>query len=193
MSDADTPLPPYTRDPETISVRSAAPSYVSNAPSYRSQLPVERRGQPQNHNRSGVNGNQPIAASEFPNTNIAAWSSIHGHQSRAYLNVASRRADIPNHWISNCTGQLMNIPCSGATTSIISSDAAVGAEARRDRDAEALREESKAWEFMLGQMKDWEERERDWRKFREGVEGRRKKGFGGRFLAGLGRGAGWGG
>lgn len=37
------------------------------------------------------------------------------------------------------------------------------------RGEEAVRYEGKAWEFMLAQMADWEERERSWRRFREQV------------------------
>ncbi|KAF1987398.1 hypothetical protein K402DRAFT_47579 [Aulographum hederae CBS 113979] len=34
---------------------------------------------------------------------------------------------------------------------------------------EALRNEGKAWDFLLAQMMDWEERERSWGRFREGL------------------------
>ena len=38
---------------------------------------------------------------------------------------------------------------------------------------EALRQENKTWDFMLGQMADWTERERSWDGFKKNVEGRK--------------------
>ena len=38
---------------------------------------------------------------------------------------------------------------------------------------EALRQENKTWDFMLGQMADWQERERSWEGFKKNVEGRK--------------------
>jgi hypothetical protein len=44
------------------------------------------------------------------------------------------------------------------------------------RGDEVLRAENRSWDFMLGQMADWEERERSWNKFRDEVSrGRRMK------------------
>ena len=40
---------------------------------------------------------------------------------------------------------------------------------RRCGDEEALRQEMKSWDFMLGQMGDWRERERSWEQFRREV------------------------
>jgi len=40
---------------------------------------------------------------------------------------------------------------------------------------EALRYESKSWDFMLAQMVDWDEREQSWNKFRKEVSGGRRK------------------
>jgi len=41
---------------------------------------------------------------------------------------------------------------------------------------EALKYESKGWDFMLGQMSDWEEREQSWNNFRRDLNcGRRLK------------------
>jgi len=39
---------------------------------------------------------------------------------------------------------------------------------------EALRYESKGWDFMLGQMKDWDEREQSWNNFRRDLNGGRR-------------------
>ncbi|KAF2836158.1 hypothetical protein M501DRAFT_1019360, partial [Patellaria atrata CBS 101060] len=40
------------------------------------------------------------------------------------------------------------------------------------RGDQAVRNESKAWDFMVGQMEDWEERERAWRRFRGEARGK---------------------
>ena len=40
---------------------------------------------------------------------------------------------------------------------------------QRCGDEEALRQEKKTWDFMLGQMNDWRERERSWEQFRREV------------------------
>ena len=40
-------------------------------------------------------------------------------------------------------------------------------------EREALRQENKSWDFMLGQMSDWQERERSWEGFKKNVEGRK--------------------
>lgn len=41
---------------------------------------------------------------------------------------------------------------------------------------EALRNEDKSWDFMLNQMKDWDEREQSWNNFRKDLNcGRRMK------------------
>lgn len=65
------------------------------------------------------------------------------------------------------------------------------AEARQQRIAREvgesmLREEDKQWDWMLAQMKTWEERERNWTRFRqEATNSRRKTLFrriGGRLL-----------
>jgi len=42
------------------------------------------------------------------------------------------------------------------------------------KEDEALRNESKGWDFMMAQMADWEERERSWMRFRESVRGPRR-------------------
>jgi hypothetical protein len=101
-------------------------------------------------------------------TNISSWSSIHGHQSRAYLSVANRRAARPQF---SHTPAPRLLPGSAALTP---SDAPIlSADARRERDEKALQEENKSWEFMLSQMADWDEREREWRRFKADVEGRK--------------------
>jgi len=41
--------------------------------------------------------------------------------------------------------------------------------------AAALKYESKGWDFMLAQMKDWDEREQSWNNFRRDLNGGRRK------------------
>ncbi|MCJ1485820.1 hypothetical protein MMC06_005995 [Schaereria dolodes] len=99
------PLPLYTRrDPETVSIRSSAPSYVSEAPTYHSSRPENHRSitftpglQPaiyapgfNRHRSTGSVGE--ISNHKF---NISEWSSVsNGPQARHYQNVAHRRATI---------------------------------------------------------------------------------------------------
>ncbi|KZF25454.1 hypothetical protein L228DRAFT_265923 [Xylona heveae TC161] len=44
---------------------------------------------------------------------------------------------------------------------------------REEQENCALRQENKSWDFMLGQMSDWQERQRSWAKFRDEVRGTR--------------------
>ncbi|KAI9709867.1 MAG: hypothetical protein M1812_007575 [Candelaria pacifica] len=106
------PLPLYTRDPETASIRSSAPSYISEAPSYHSSAPrptlhtrsislasstAPNEGRPTPRFAPGFRrGSQGIISDvEAHNYNIASWSSVtSGHQARHYQNVAHRRATI---------------------------------------------------------------------------------------------------
>jgi len=43
--------------------------------------------------------------------------------------------------------------------------------ARENRGNEVLIREDRRWDWLLGQMKDWEEREKSWSGFRQEVEG----------------------
>jgi len=168
MAHAEATLPLYSRDPETTSIRSAAPSYISNAPSYHSQrITAEQRGS-QSQGRACREDKHAILSPYAGSASNISWSSIQGHQSRAYLSVANRRAARPQ---SSTAPAPRPLPRS---TTLASDTPALSAEARRERDEEALQEENKSWEFMLSQMADWDEREREWRKFKAGVEERRK-------------------
>ncbi|KAI9774519.1 MAG: hypothetical protein M1840_002766 [Geoglossum simile] len=172
MPDIEAPLPAYSRDIETTSIRSAAPSYFSNAPSYHSQRVTAERGESHSHSqgRTCRGGGSTGLGSGIGSASNVSWSSIQGHQSRAYLSVANRRAarPQPSHI------PVPRLPLHSADPASPSDSPAPSMEARRERDEEALREESKSWEFMLSQMADWDEREREWRKFRAGVEERGK-------------------
>ncbi|MCJ1238659.1 hypothetical protein MMC14_006650 [Varicellaria rhodocarpa] len=98
------PLPLYSRrDPEAISIRSSAPSYVSEAPTYISTVPpspppLERTQTASIPTPTFAPGFRPIfpsSVSDISNHrfNINEWSSVRsGHQSRHYQKVADRRA-----------------------------------------------------------------------------------------------------
>lgn len=102
------PLPLYTRDPETTSIRSSAPSYTSEVPSYHSSRPVNPRsitlavdtGLPSRRYAPGFHrglSTGSLSNVENHKFNIAEWSSVtSGHQARHYHNVAHRRAIIAN-------------------------------------------------------------------------------------------------
>ena len=47
--------------------------------------------------------------------------------------------------------------------------------ARKQWGDEVLRQEDKRWDFLVGQMADWQERERSWKTFRRELE--RNRGF----------------
>ena len=102
------PLPLYTRDPETTSIRSSAPSYTSEVPSYHSSRPINQRsitfavdsGLPSRRYAPGFH--RGVSTGSLSNVenhkfNISEWSSVtSGHQARHYHNVAHRRATIAN-------------------------------------------------------------------------------------------------
>ncbi|KAJ9635926.1 hypothetical protein H2199_008280 [Coniosporium tulheliwenetii] len=97
------PLPLYRRDPDSISIRSSAPSYVSEAPTYTSRrtsiplVPSATYGASSLVECSSITergpGLPPMKDIENHNYNISHWSSIHtSQQHRQYQNVARRRA-----------------------------------------------------------------------------------------------------
>ncbi|KAF2489297.1 hypothetical protein BU16DRAFT_177849 [Lophium mytilinum] len=251
------PLPLYQRDPETASIRSAAPSYVSDAPTYtsrRQSIPAPnattnspsrlsttpsrattstpasasppRLGLPSPRYAPGFQSRAHGSSSDLSahNYNISHWSNIHSnHQSRQYENVARRRASqaVNTTLIINTPLSTPLPPSTSHTTSSTALDSSaagaypadtvhtptspledpylVGEEAAEKarkqriyremclRGEEALKHESKTWDFMLGQMADWEERERSWGKFRETVNTGRTKLLGRRIGLGGGR------
>ncbi|KAM0247001.1 hypothetical protein ACHAQJ_010029 [Trichoderma viride] len=205
-------------DFDTASVRSAAPSYVSEVPSYHSRTthseaspaytatvataattttsaigPSSRRnisGTP-----SSLPGRQTIGLPPLPpiapssalsihNFRIPTWSANNAPAARHYRNVAERRA---------VDGQLQAAAAEviGMRDSIISRQndnyetpvirpledpylvgEQAAAEARQQRIAREvgenmLREEDKQWDWLLAQMKTWEERDRKWARFRQ--------------------------
>ncbi|KAI9878198.1 MAG: hypothetical protein M1830_001590 [Pleopsidium flavum] len=155
------PLPLYSRDPETISIRSSAPSYTSEAPSYHSSRPPNLRsitfaadttrppsrfpanpGLPSSRYAPGFSrGRSTGSVSNVENHkfNISEWSSVtSGHQARHYQNVAHRRATIASAEDErNALAMAMQTPKSQAD---IIKEANVS-ENRRDSDSGEEKEE----------------------------------------------------
>ncbi|KAI9839210.1 MAG: hypothetical protein M1819_003203 [Sarea resinae] len=143
--------------------------------------------------------NSIASAVEQPgfNFNISQWSSPHSsHQARHYQNVAHRRANVlaeaerivrdaavPSVVVAPLN-TVTTPPTSVAPASPHEDPDLVGHEAaertrmrrlymQKCADEEALRQEGKAWDFLLQQMADWGERDRSWKKFRNDVVGSR--------------------
>ncbi|KAI9797908.1 MAG: hypothetical protein M1825_005677 [Sarcosagium campestre] len=121
---------------------------------------------------------------------IRSWSSIASSpQERLYHSVAKRRATMANvesERLAMVSASSMLLaraqPPAECAEDIIEEDPfLVGSEAaeqarkerlkrKRARGEEVLRQEDKAWDFMLGQMADWDERERSWARFKRESE-----------------------
>ncbi|KAF1960598.1 hypothetical protein CC80DRAFT_261022 [Byssothecium circinans] len=235
------PLPLYSRrDPDTLSIRSAAPSYVSDTPTYTSYrtptsllpplLPHQEttQGLPAPRYAPGFQNraNGSIADINMNNFNIGGWSSTRtSNNSKQYNAVARRRANQAksNTQTTALLNSLSAVPSSMSTASLdppatpssrvspsssstdvnaypvrvgssadplnpredpylVGEEAADRARAQRVyremclRGEEAARYESRSWDFMMGQMADWEERQRSWKGFRKSVG--RSKAFG---------------
>ncbi|MCJ1464492.1 hypothetical protein MMC07_003105 [Pseudocyphellaria aurata] len=105
-------LPRYTRDPETTSIRSSAPSYTSEAPSYHSnlispsRLPRSVTSPPncvpttsRNYTAPGYSSSSRSSVSNVQHHayNISEWSSAtNGPRARHYQAVANRRVNDPS-------------------------------------------------------------------------------------------------
>ncbi|KAF2423772.1 hypothetical protein EJ08DRAFT_700889 [Tothia fuscella] len=235
------PLPLYTpperplshaTDPETSSIRSAAPSYSSEVPAYTPRAPVQQHARPEQQglpNRRYAPGFQPrpegsIADVRNHNYNISNWSQVRsGHAAKTYENVARRRAEREDPvaavlggagrrrsdpedplaavltWAQLPAGvtppaSYIHVGSKPAPAAIIApliprEDPELVGEMAAQRAKEqrlyrekckndpkaALSYESKGWDFMLAQMKDWEEREQSWSNFRNDIAGGRRK------------------
>jgi hypothetical protein len=229
-------------DFETASIRSTAPSYVSEVPSYHSQAytaepipaysprsrvagasssratapPRQASHQSATESRQQQVGLPPIPAApqtQLPslyNFRTPTWSANNALAARQYHNVAARR--ISDGRYSGGAGvaasDSVNVPKrTPAATMAIQNDSSstirpledpylVGeAAAARARQERILREsgedilvrEDKQWDWLLSHLKDMDERERSWTRFRRDMEmgQQRKKLFrrmGGRLL-----------
>lgn len=188
-------VPRSHHDVDTISIRSAAPSYISAAPSYHSlhnhgSIPMPRRTTAPPINR----GREP-SLDDFRHN---AWSSTRAHpNARLYHSVAHRRATIA---AAQDHQQLLTAAaCPRAALQLLQQKAAevelrLGAledpvlvgeqaaeEARRERlrregrlGDEILIREDKRWDWLLSQMRDWESRETSWNAFRKDLDAGKK-------------------
>lgn len=225
------PLPLYTRnDPDAVSIRSAAPSYVSETPTYTSRRPSssqppapsllppvspnqQTRGLPAARYAPGFQSRAPGSVSDLNvnNYNIGSWSSTLTSQNRRqYQAVAKRRANSAANSPANTNAILNSLsavppplsssrngsPNSSSTDVnaypvqvgnsaepvspledpyLVGEEAASRARAQRVyremclRGEETTRYETRSWDFMMGQMADWEERDQSWRNFRARV------------------------
>ncbi|KAI9755897.1 MAG: hypothetical protein M4579_004111 [Chaenotheca gracillima] len=191
--------PREQRDSDSTSIRSAAPSYTSAAPSYHSSMPAPARPRastrlpnpdyapgftPSLPRRGSTNSASQLSVHHY---NIPSWSSVKGgHQSRHYHSVANRRATLASAEseraaIAAAMSAPRAMPPPDSKEDILEEDPyLVGGEAaarakeerlqRVRRGEEVLRQEDKAWDFMIAQMADWDERERSWTNFRRELD-----------------------
>lgn len=215
------PLPLYSsRDPETASIRSAAPSYVSDTPTYKSYrtptslLPPLSPGQecetiglpapriyapgfaPELRNRAG-GSNSDFNITRTVNARVC--SAVAKRRTRADTEALlsslaavppSSPLDSPASSSSPSSPALESsaYPVQIAPFSPLEDPHLVGAEAadraRRSRVYREMcarqeatrRHESRSWDFMVGQMSDWDERRHSWNRFRSNIPSRGKRG-----------------
>ncbi|KAJ4291718.1 hypothetical protein N0V90_009613 [Kalmusia sp. IMI 367209] len=218
------PLPLYSReDPDTMSIRSAAPSYVSDTPTYNSHRTPTSLLPPLSPGQQTIGLPAPRFAPGFENRGTGSISEQNfnigrSNNSKQYSAVVRRRADLARANTEAILNSLSAVPPSpersetGNSPTSSSADIEaypvqiesinpledpylVGEEAagraRRSRvyremcmrGEETARHESRSWDFMFGQMSDWDERNKSWNNFRSNVK--RSKGMG------LGRRLGW--
>ncbi|KAH7157496.1 hypothetical protein B0J13DRAFT_171231 [Dactylonectria estremocensis] len=200
-------------DFETASIRSTAPSYVSEAPSYHSVAPYPEAVPPYSppSNRSdaarptsllppGLSGSRqqtiglpPVPSAPLrsvPNLNnfrIATWSNMNSSPNvRQYQRVAQRRVSAQRDPVDSLrrvmTDRIPEEPVQerGESPSRPLEDPYLVGEvaasrARQERLAresgdDILVREDRQWDWWLLQMKDLDERERNWTRFRRDAE-----------------------
>jgi len=161
---------------DTISLRSAAPSYTSSLPPvYTDQLPLSPPRVPEQRYSSLL---APLPESY----NVTAWPSLtgSGHQNRAYENVAERRArrDAARIHANSLLTRANNVVRAETIRAVEEAPPPV-----------SLAEDGKSWDFLASQMADWESREKSWKNFRARLSQnqsrfpflKKKIGIGGRF------------
>ncbi|KAG6220745.1 hypothetical protein E4U34_002659 [Claviceps purpurea] len=213
-------------DFETASVRSAAPSYISDAPSYHTlpynhsevippySPPASRTATlvaststplfaPGRH-RATTSRQQTIGLPPLPpvptqsptsiqSFRLPTWSASNAPAARHYRNVAERRITSGRYAAASSE------PVAQTSTERIADDQTettqpearpledpylvgevAAAQARRDRllretGDDILLREDRQWDWLLAQMRGWEERERSWARFRRDFEGVQRK------------------
>ncbi|KAI9904163.1 hypothetical protein N3K66_000692 [Trichothecium roseum] len=213
-------------DFETVSIHSAAPSYVSEVPSYHSTNPYPdalpaytprvrapnanaaatgrartQQQQEQQHQPTvglpPVPSGPPAAAPSLNNFRLPNWSAHNNPTTRQYQNVIERRhlnTLLESRGISSSSSSLsFQRSRSNLSTDTLPPGPSrpledpylvgevAAAQARRDRITrergdDILNREDRQWDWLLVQMRNWEERERNWARFRANAEtGQRKK------------------
>lgn len=192
------PPPSYLdRDPDVVSLRSAAPSYTSSIPPTYTQASTaaaasadtvasaSHQHQHQQRRRLAAYtslippgssaadvataGADPIPAHHHAYT-VASWPSLSNQsQSRAYLNVAARRARRAQEQAAGTdvrrVVRLLEDYSLGGSSSSSAGDSGESDPATPAEEA-ALHTESRAWDFFTAQISDWDRREVSWRAFR---------------------------
>lgn len=198
------PPPPYSpqlrqpldsRDFDTASVRSAAPSYVSRAPTYVSTIPSSSAfwGAGAFSSPTGSSSRQSRPRDE-PSLNAFTgrnWSiTTPNPNARQYHSVAHRRATAASaqeqHQLLAATltpnglqgleeqreGEEKKKLRPLEDPELVGEEAAeIARKARLAKEGhEILVQEDQGWDWMLSQMKDWEKREHNWQIFRKEAE-----------------------
>lgn len=190
------PPPSYLdRDPDVVSLRSAAPSYTSSIPPAYTQASTAAAASaatvasashqhqqrrlaaytsliPPGSSAADVAtaGADPIPAHHHAYT-VASWPSLSNQsQSRAYLNVAARRARRAQEQaagtdVRRAVRLLEGCSLSGSGSSS-SAGGSGGSGSATPAEEAALHTESRAWDFFTAQISDWDRREVSWRAFR---------------------------
>ncbi|KYK60671.1 hypothetical protein DCS_01809 [Drechmeria coniospora] len=203
-------------DFETASIRSAAPSYVSDVPSYHStaQFPdtapayapratASDVASPARHRQSSTP--RPLATGLPPIPPVSSQGAIalrdfraptffanNAPAARQYRNVAERRITDGRYQMNDPTRR----PVATERPPVVRVEEApqgirpledpylvgevAAAQARRERLAresgdDILIREDRQWDWLLLQMKSWEERERTWAKYRREIDNQQRK------------------
>jgi hypothetical protein len=197
---AYSPRPLLPRDSDVTSIRSAAPSYVSNAPSY---ISIEEGDTPRASGLPSPYQSNPSSI-QHPRTNstpsldsfrISSWSRIQSSNptARHYHSIASRRASTltlkeqasllaaalnGDDGIAQMKKKMDEEERQRAIRTnedpyLVGEQAAEQnrqERLKRENGLDVLELEDKRWNWLLSQMSDWEERDQSWRKFRKDIE-----------------------
>lgn len=207
-------------DFETASIRSTAPSYISEAPSYHSTAPYPEavpaytppvRGSlvaaassvPQSTSGTSTPRQAPIGLPPVPaaplrsvpnlnNFRISTWSSVTSNPAaRHYHSVAQRRVTAQRDPVDSLRRVMTDRTIEESQEEnrqsvrpledpyLVGEVAATRARQERisrESGDDILEREDRQWDWFLAQMKDWDERERSWVRYRREVDtGHRKK------------------
>jgi hypothetical protein len=193
--------PPYTpRQPPTLraqhfdttSIRSVAPSYISDAPTYTTIPSPPCGGLPSPYLTPALRSPSTPSLEAFRMPNLSRTST--NPNARHYHSVAQRRAASltiqeqatlltaainGEEGLSQMKKRLEDEEREKARRTL-EDPHLVGEVAAEENRQERLRRENgwgvleaedKRWDWLLAQMSDWAERDKSWKKFREELEG----------------------